>query len=108
MEHRAGVTAARRSVDRGHAYVAASNANVVRRQFVNRFMGAVVMLLTLIALLPLLLLIVFIVINGASGFNISLLTQLPKPVGELGGGMANAFVGTGILIVDRLSLSACR
>lgn len=78
--------------------LAASNANVVRRQFVNRFMGAVVMLLTLIALLPLLLLIVFIVINGASGFNISLLTQLPKPVGELGGGMANAFVGTGILI----------
>ncbi|MBV9119100.1 MAG: phosphate ABC transporter permease PstA [Chloroflexi bacterium] len=72
---------------------------VARRQFVDRLMGALLSLGTLIALTPLVLVIGFILANGIAGLNITLLTQLPKPVGELGGGMANAFVGTAILIV---------
>ncbi|MBV8083558.1 MAG: phosphate ABC transporter permease PstA [Chloroflexi bacterium] len=73
--------------------------SVRRRQFVNRFMGALVMLATLIALAPLVLLIGYILVNGSTGFSLNLITRLPAPTGVLGGGMANAFVGTGILIV---------
>ena len=62
-------------------------------------MGALVMLATLIALTPLVLLIIFVLVNGAEGFSLNLITKLPAPTGQLGGGMANAFVGTGILIL---------
>jgi len=72
---------------------------MAQRQFVDRVMGALLSLATLIALVPLVLVIAFILANGAAGMNLDLLTQLPKPVGELGGGLANAFVGTAVLIV---------
>lgn len=36
--------------------------------------------------------------SGASAVNFSFFTQLPKPVGEVGGGMVNAIVGTGQLL----------
>ena len=71
---------------------------MVRRQALDRVMGALLCLAALAALTPLVLVIGFILGTGLSGINLSLLTQLPKPVGELGGGMANAFLGTLILI----------
>ena len=40
----------------------------------------------------------YIVVQGASSLNLAFLTQTPKPVGEAGGGMANAIVGTLILV----------
>jgi phosphate transport system permease protein len=36
----------------------------------------------------------YVAVHGASSLNWSFFTQLPKPVGETGGGMANAIVGT--------------
>ncbi len=36
----------------------------------------------------------YIFIQGISGINLNFFTRLPKPVGEAGGGMANAIVGT--------------
>jgi hypothetical protein len=52
-----------------------------------------------VAILPLLLVLGFILVNGAAGLSLDLVTQLPGPVGEAGGGMANAFLGTLVLIV---------
>jgi phosphate transport system permease protein len=43
---------------------------------------------------PLLLVIYFLVVQGWSSIDLNFFTQLPKPTGELGGGMANAIVGT--------------
>jgi len=80
------------------AIVLQTTPKMAQRQFVDRVMGALLSLATLIALAPLVLVIAFILGNGAAGINLDLLTQLPKPVGELGGGLANAFVGTAILI----------
>ena len=56
-----------------------------------------------LVLVPLLAIFVYLVIKGVGSINISFLTQTPKPPGELGGGMANAIVGTG-LILDRKSV----
>ncbi len=36
--------------------------------------------------------------KGMSALDLNFFTQMPKPVGEPGGGMANAIVGTGILL----------
>jgi phosphate transport system permease protein len=60
---------------------------------------ALVLTLSLIATIPLLLILVFIVVRGASSINWQFITELPKPIGETGGGIANAIVGTLILVV---------
>jgi phosphate transport system permease protein len=51
----------------------------------------------LLALLPLAMVLFFVVSQGLQSLTLDLFTQLPKPVGETGGGMRNAFVGTLIL-----------
>ncbi|HXI04213.1 MAG TPA: phosphate ABC transporter permease PstA [Candidatus Saccharimonadales bacterium] len=51
-----------------------------------------------LALLPLGLLLFFVVSQGLPALTMSFFTHLPKPVGETGGGMANAIVGSLTLI----------
>ena len=48
----------------------------------------------LLALVPLAMVLFFVVTRGVQALNLELFTQLPRPVGEPGGGMRNAFVGT--------------
>ncbi len=69
-----------------------------RRRAVNRIMGGLTALAAFFVVLPLLLIFGFLVVRGASALNGAFFTQLPKPVGEAGGGMANAIVGSLILI----------
>jgi len=52
----------------------------------------------LLAVTPLILIFSYTLIQGISALNVDFFIQMPKPVGETGGGMANALVGTGILI----------
>jgi phosphate transport system permease protein len=52
----------------------------------------------LIVILPLALVLYHLVKMGASSLDWAFLTQLPKPAGEAGGGMANAIVGSLTLI----------
>lgn len=56
------------------------------------------MLAALLVILPLALVFFYLLQKGAGSVNLSFFTQLPKPVGEVGGGMANAIVGTGELL----------
>ena len=53
----------------------------------------------LLALVPLAMILFYVISRGFSALNWDFFTQMPKPVGEAGGGMANAIVGTLILIV---------
>jgi phosphate transport system permease protein len=52
----------------------------------------------LLAIAPLFMIFFYTLFQGVSALNLDFFTQMPKPVGEAGGGMANALVGTGILI----------
>jgi phosphate transport system permease protein len=52
----------------------------------------------ILVILPLLLVFFHLVVQGATSVNWEFFTQLPKPSGEAGGGMANAIAGTFILI----------
>ncbi len=51
-----------------------------------------------VALVPLVLIFFYVIKQGFSSLNLDFFTKMPKPVGETGGGMANAIVGTLILI----------
>ena len=55
---------------------------------------AACVLAVVIAIIPLGLVLSYVTIQGIAGLNWAFFTQLPKPVGESGGGMANAIVGT--------------
>jgi len=57
----------------------------------------------LVALVPLGLVLYYVASQGLSAVNLNFFTQMPQPVGETGGGMANAIAGT--LIVS--GLAAC-
>ncbi|MEX1127251.1 MAG: phosphate ABC transporter permease PstA [Vicinamibacterales bacterium] len=48
----------------------------------------------LIALVPLAFILFYVVTQGITSLNLAFFTEMPKPVGETGGGMANAIVGT--------------
>jgi phosphate transport system permease protein len=48
----------------------------------------------LIALVPLAFVLFFVVSEGIQSLSVDFFTKMPKPVGESGGGMANAIVGT--------------
>ncbi len=69
-----------------------------RRKIVSRIFEILCGLAVLIALIPLALILFYVVKEGFSALNLAFFTQMPKPVGEEGGGMANAIVGTLILI----------
>jgi phosphate transport system permease protein len=51
-----------------------------------------------LALVPLALILFFVLRQGIPALNLAFFTEMPKPVGEPGGGMANAMVGTLLLI----------
>ncbi len=51
-----------------------------------------------IAVIPLFLIFFYSLAQGVSSLNVDFFIHMPKPVGETGGGMANALVGTAILI----------
>ena len=55
-------------------------------------------LAVLVALVPLGWILFFVVRQGVPALDLAFFTHLPKPVGEPGGGMANALAGTGVLL----------
>jgi phosphate transport system permease protein len=66
----------------------------LRRKFINGFMQAITCFCALLVVVPLCLVFYHVLKSGIGSINWAFFTQLPKPVGESGGGMANAIVGT--------------
>lgn len=59
---------------------------------------ALSILATVLVVAPLVAIFAYLVFKGASSLNLDFFTKIPKPEGESGGGMANAIVGSGILL----------
>ena len=79
-------------------------ANIsLRRRVTDHVMTGLAILTVLIVLAPLVAIFGDLVYRGASSLNWAFFTQTPKPVGEAGGGMANAIVGS-VLILGIASL----
>jgi len=55
-------------------------------------------LATVVVVAPLAVVFIYLIYKGASSLNLAFFTQIPKPPGETGGGMANAIAGSAILL----------
>ena len=70
------------------------------RKFKNALMQSVTFVCAILVVTPLVLVFYHLVKQGFSSINLAFFTQLPKPEGEVGGGMANAIVGTFVLLAQ--------
>ncbi len=70
----------------------------LRRRAVSNLFVVLCGLAVVVALIPLGFVFFYVVQQGFSSLNWDFFTKTPKPVGEPGGGMANAIVGTLVLI----------
>jgi phosphate transport system permease protein len=68
-----------------------------RRKLVSSLFVGFCGLSVLIALVPLGFVLFYVLSEGIQSLSVAFFTQMPKPVGETGGGMANAIIGTLIM-----------
>jgi phosphate transport system permease protein len=69
-----------------------------RRKLIDLFARSACVGATLLAVIPLFSVLAYVTAKGVSGLSFGLFTQLPKPVGEQGGGFGNALEGTFLLV----------
>ena len=69
-----------------------------RRRLTNWTALSAIVIATLVVTVPLFLIIGTVIYRGISGLNLAFFTQMPKPPGEVGGGMVNALVGSGLIL----------
>jgi phosphate transport system permease protein len=73
--------------------------NTFWRNVTNYFISGLSILATILVILPLLAILFYLIYKGASSLNLAFFTHIPAPVGEVGGGMANSIVGSGIILL---------
>jgi phosphate transport system permease protein len=69
------------------------------RKFVSGFMLTMTGVCAVVAVSVLFLILGYLVYNGGTSINWNFFTKLPASIGETGGGMANAIVGSGKLLL---------
>ena len=72
--------------------------NQARRKAVSGLVVGFCAASVVLALIPLGFILTYVIRNGLPALSLGFFTQMPKPVGEPGGGMANAIAGTLILV----------
>lgn len=82
----------------GAARLAVESRRYRYRKTVDRLAVAVLALCTVLTVALLLVILGYVVYRGASAVSWSFLTSLPRPPGESGGGIANALVGSAIVV----------
>ncbi|MFZ1008035.1 MAG: phosphate ABC transporter permease PstA [Candidatus Sulfotelmatobacter sp.] len=70
----------------------------LRRRLVNHLMTGLAVFTVILVLAPLIAIFGYLLYRGIGSINWAFLTQTPKPVGEAGGGMANAIVGSAFIL----------
>jgi phosphate transport system permease protein len=73
-------------------------AIALRRRVTDHVMTGIAVLTVVLVLVPLFAIFAYLVYRGLGSINWAFLTQTPKPVGEAGGGMANAIVGSAFIL----------
>lgn len=74
------------------------SAHISRRRFYNSVWMVVMGLCALALIAPLVGILGYLIFKGISSINLDFFTQLPAPVGQSGGGVANAIVGSLMVI----------
>jgi phosphate transport system permease protein len=77
----------------------AARSGYLRRKITSRLMLGLSGLAAGLGILILALILGYTLVRGISALNLNILTQVAKPVGEIGGGMRNEIIGTLLLVV---------
>ncbi len=72
--------------------------NRARRYAANHLVSVLAVMSTVIVIIPLIAILAYLLFMGAHSLNLNFFTKIPAPVGEEGGGMANAIAGSGIIL----------
>jgi phosphate transport system permease protein len=72
--------------------------NHTRRRLTNHLASGLAVLSTVMVVAPLVAIFLYLIYKGASSLNLAFFTELPKPVGIKGGGMANSIAGSGVIL----------
>lgn len=70
-----------------------------RRKCADVLVRSACVVAAIVALIPLVSVLYYVTLRGIGGLNFDFFSELPKPVGESGGGMANAIVGSSKLVL---------
>ncbi len=73
--------------------------NLKKRKIKNNIFKLIVFSFSIFLAIPLFLILFYIFKQGISSINWDFIFSLPKPVGETGGGIANAIIGTFLLMI---------
>ena len=73
-------------------------ARAIIRGAVDHLVTGLAILATVLVITPLIAIFVYLLYKGANSLNLDFFTKVPKPPGEVGGGMANAIVGSAVLL----------
>jgi phosphate transport system permease protein len=76
----------------------ALSARDVRRRIMSQLMTSLCVFAVAVALVPVILIFFYVVKQGIASLDWNFFTQMPKPPGETGGGMAHSIVGSLIMI----------
>ncbi len=82
----------------GKQRFAISRSNRIARDLTNHLATGIAVLSTILVVAPLVAIFGYLLYKGASSLNLAFFTQIPKPVGEIGGGMANAIAGSAFIL----------
>ncbi len=77
----------------------AESLTSLRRRAVNVVMLGLTAVCAVVAVGALVVILAYLVYQGGSSLSVAFFTRLPTPVGEAGGGMANALLGSAKLLV---------
>jgi phosphate transport system permease protein len=76
----------------------ASNVNVLSRRVTSSVVTGLAVLATIAVITPLIAILFDLLKQGVHSLNWDFFTKIPVPVGETGGGMENAIVGSGVVL----------
>ncbi len=73
--------------------------NVLKRTIKDKIFRYVIIAISFISVVPLVFILGYIFKNGISSINFGFFIHLPAPVGEQGGGISNAIIGTFMIVI---------
>jgi phosphate transport system permease protein len=86
------------TIPTSEAFVRTQPRGLGHRRVMSVVMVTLTCLAAALAVVPLVIILAYLLKQGAGSLSLAFFTSMPKPVGEAGGGMANAILGTLILI----------
>ena len=86
------------TLPRSEASARPRGRGLMRRRVTSVVMVALTCAAAALAIVPLVAILGYLLKQGAGALSLDFFTSMPKPVGEAGGGMANAILGTLLLI----------